>query len=153
MCGRVCGRLRRVTDRGQDTSEQPNDRVVVQRCRNRVIEYLKLAASFEEQREYERNVPIAHVPYEVINQWEDWVWKDPRIDADISRVYDRPEVEAMCQFQASWDVVLVAVPDDYPALSDVQSFPAWEQLRVSAEAALAVFMRRGKLPEDHEVPW
>jgi hypothetical protein len=57
----------------------------------------------------------------------------------------------MRQFQSAWDVVAAGVPDDYPSLSDVQAIPEWEMLRTTAEAALNVFMRRGKMPEDHEV--
>jgi hypothetical protein len=140
-----------MTERNAGASDQPSDRVVEQRVRNRVIEYLEVTASFEAQQEYERDAPIAYVPYEVINQWEDWVGNDPRSNPDISDVYDRPEVEAMCQFQSAWEVVVAVVPDDYPSLSDVQAIPEWETLRTTAEAALNVFMRRGKMPEDHEV--
>jgi hypothetical protein len=86
-----------------ENPDEPSRRVVEQRVRNRVIEYLELASSFEEQQEYERNVPIAHIPYEVINQWEDWVYPDPREDPDLSDVYDGTEVEAMGQFHAAWD--------------------------------------------------
>ena len=77
--------------------DKPSRRVVDQRVRSRIIDYLELARSFEAQQEYERDVPIAHIPYEVINQWEDWVHKDPREDRDLSDVYDEAEVEAMCQ--------------------------------------------------------
>jgi hypothetical protein len=59
---------------GQDDA---SDRLFEQRIRNRIIEYLELAASFEAQREYEQGVPIAHIPYEVISQWEDLVQTHP----------------------------------------------------------------------------
>jgi hypothetical protein len=49
----------------------PGERVAEQRVRNRIIEYLELAASLAAQADYDSAVPIAHVPYEVINQWED----------------------------------------------------------------------------------
>lgn len=79
--------------------DKPSRRVIEQRVRNRIIEYVELASSFEAQQEYERDVPIAHIPYEVINQWED----------------------------------------------------EWNRLRDAAGSALSVFMRRGKMSEDHEV--
>ncbi|GAB3080111.1 hypothetical protein [Pedococcus soli] len=135
------------------TEEQdpPSRRVVEQRVRNRVIEYLELASSFEKQREYERNAPIAHIPYEVINQWEDWVYKDPREDGNLSDVYDKPESEAMGHFHAAWEAAASAVPNNYPPLFEVQSLPEWGRLCDAAASALSVFMRRGKMPEDHEV--
>jgi hypothetical protein len=67
--------------------DEPSRRVVEQRVRNRIIEYLEPASSFEAQQQYERDVAIAHVPYELINQWEDWVHKDPREDRDLSDVH------------------------------------------------------------------
>lgn len=131
--------------------DKPSPRVVEQRVRNRVIEYLELASSFHEQQEYERSVPIAHIPYEVINQWEDWVHQDPREDPKLSDVYDGAEVEAMAQFHAAWDDAASAVPNNYPPLSEVQALPEWRRLRDVAESAVSVFRRRGKMPEDHEV--
>ena len=50
-------------------ADQPSARLVEQRIRNRIIESLELAASFEVQQQYERDVPIAYVPGEVLNQW------------------------------------------------------------------------------------
>lgn len=48
-------------------SEEPNVHVVRQRIRNRIVEYLELASSFEAQLDYQ---PAVHVPVpnEVINQ-------------------------------------------------------------------------------------
>lgn len=140
-----------MTQTPADEPDNPSPRVVEQRVRNRVIEYLELASSFDEQREYERNVPIAHIPYEVIEQWRDWVYEDPRDDTDLSDVYDRAEVEAMCNVQAAWDDATAATPNNYPPLSEVQALPEWGRLRDVAASALSVFMRRGKMPEDHEV--
>ncbi len=111
-----------------------------------------MRSSFAAQREYERAVPIAHVPYEVINQWEDCVPQVPGTALDFSEVYVAEEVEALKNFHVVWDKTTKAVPDDYPSLQDVQAMLAWEQLRREAETALAVFSRRGKLPEDREAP-
>jgi hypothetical protein len=131
--------------------EQPSDRVVEQRVRNRLIEYFELASSFSEQREYEAADPIVHVPYEVIEQWADW---GPHLDLylETSEVYTAEEVKALKRFQLVWDKASEAVPDDYPSLQQVQAMPAWEELRREAESALGIFAGRGKLPEDHEVP-
>jgi len=131
--------------------DEPSRRVVEQRVRNRIIEYLEPASSLEAQQQYERDVPIAHVPYELINQWEDWVHKDPREDRDLSDVYDGAEVEAMCQFHAAWEDAASAVANNYPPLSEAQALTEWDRLREAARSALSVFMRRGKMSEDHEV--
>lgn len=62
-------------------AEQPSDRIVEQRIRNRVIEYFEMVSSFAAQQAYEEmGPPFVNVPYEVINQWEDWIPNDPRDD-------------------------------------------------------------------------
>jgi hypothetical protein len=126
-------------------------RIVEQRVRNRVIETLELAGSFEEQDDYARTVPIAYVPYEVINQWEDWVHTDPHIDASISTVYSPQEVDAMRRFHVVWQMASDALPDDYPSLNRVHAMPEWSALRDEARAASAIFHVRGPMPEDREV--
>ena len=126
--------------------------VIEQRIRNRIIEYFELASSFAAQREYEQSVPIAHVPYEVINQLEDWVPKDPGALTWHPEVFTDEEVLTLREFYVVWDETAKAVPRDYPSLHDVQAMPAWDQLRQVAETAVAIFARRGKLPEDHEAP-
>jgi hypothetical protein len=131
--------------------ESPSRRVVEQRVRNSAIEYFELAASFESQQQYESDVPIAHVPYEVINQWQDNFPDDPRMDNDLPSVFSPDEVEAIRNFHSVWDSAAEALPDDYPALGAVQALPEWDRLRRAAASALDVFERRGRMPEDREV--
>lgn len=127
------------------------DRLIEQRVRNRIVEYLELAASFEDQRRYEQDVPIAYVPYEVINQWGDQVWRHPSENPYNGDIYDAAEVEALVRYQEILDQVSRAIPDDWPALIDVQATPEWQFLRDTAEHALGVLMKRGKFPEDREI--
>jgi hypothetical protein len=130
----------------------PSRRVVEQRVRNRIIECLDLAASYEEQAEYEATAPpFVNAPYEVINQWGDWVPTDPRTDAKHLSVFSAEEVRAMREFQGVFDGVVKALPNDSPTISDVQALPAWNHLRIAASKASEVFAVRGKMPEDDEV--
>jgi hypothetical protein len=132
--------------------DAPSARVVEQRIRNRVIEYLALASSFDAQLTYEREVPIEHVPYEIINLWEDSFPVDPRRRLDLSEVYTSEEVEALQDYHEVWELAAAALPDTYPSLADVQAMPEWEKLRRAAELARDVFAKRGMLPEDREAP-
>lgn len=138
-------------DHREVSESTPSDRLVEQRIRNRIIEYLDLAASYEAQVEYQAAVPFVTVAYEVINQWHDSVPGDPRDVACNVGVFAADEVRAMCDFQAVLDGVADAVPNDYPPLADVQSLPAWGELRRAASTAGEVFAVRGKLSEDQEV--
>lgn len=128
--------------------DRPSERIVEQRVRNRLIEYFELASSYAAQAEYaEAAPPYVHVPYEVIEQWEDWV---PHLDLVLndSEVYTSEEKDALSRFQAVWEAATDAIADDYPSLDAVQASPEWEAMRREAESALAVIAKRGRLPED-----
>jgi hypothetical protein len=125
------------------------EQVIGQRVRNRIIEYLDLTSSFERQREYEANVPIAHVPGEVICQWGDWV-DENRFEWYGAPVFSRAEVEAMKKFHTTWELAADCL-GGRPRLEEVQRLPEWIQLRDAAAEALSVFSVRGKLPEDEEM--
>jgi len=131
----------------------PSLRVVEQRVRNRIIEYFELVGSSDEQRAYERKAPAyVNIPYEVINQWEDWVSKDPRSGSyEPLSTFSAEEVQALRDYQAVWEDAVAAVPSTYPSLAEVEALPEWSDLTRSAARASVVFARRGPLPEDHEV--
>jgi hypothetical protein len=120
--------------------------VVERRVRNRRIEVLDLTASFEAQREYQRQAPVA-VANEVINQWEDWT-TDPLAETFDMTVYTPAEVEAVRTFHAVWEHVCDVTPDPLPPLEETQTLEAWGMLRDAAIEALRVFAARGRLPED-----
>ena len=126
-------------------------RVLEQRVRNRVIEYLELVGSYERQIEYSWKVPLASVPHEVITQWEDWVPVDPTTDHEISTVYSTQEIDAMKNFHRAWDRAAQALPDGHPPLAEVHALAEWCALRDEGRTASSVFASRGRMPEDHEV--
>ena len=102
-----------------DAPGEPTHRVVLQRVRNRIIEYLELASSFEEQRTYQSRVPVS-VPNEVINIWEDWFSGDNEL---VGPVFTREERDALDAFHRTWQNVAHSAPDPLPALTEVQSLP------------------------------
>ena len=137
---------------GQTDNDHPSARLVEQRMRNRLMEYLDLAASYEEQQAYEAAVPMVHVPYEVINKWEDSFPNGLERGLEQSSVYPAQEADALQRVRHAWEAAAQAIPDDYPPLRDAQALPQWEQLREAAASALAVFEQTGRLSEDREVP-
>ena len=133
-------------------AEQPSDRIVEQRIRNRVIEYFEMVSSLAAQQAYEeKGPPFVNVPYEIINQWEDWIPNDPRSDIKPLSVFSPEEMAALGEYQGVWEKAADELPDDYPELLSVQSLPGWEQLTRSAGVASEVFGHRGRMPEDREV--
>jgi hypothetical protein len=130
-----------------EPSPKPSARLVEQRVRNRLIEALELAASFEDQKVMNRTVNAVN---ETINLWED---TDPvRWDWGFSEVYTHDEAEAARAFHATWESVANRLPDEqFPNLDEVQARAEWHELRAGALSTLRVFAGRGKLPEDREV--
>jgi hypothetical protein len=120
-----------------------------QRIRNRIIECLEIASSYDEQLKYEANVPIAHVPNEIINMWEDSVDRS-RLDEFAEPVYSPNEQAAIRRFHAVWEGATKDTPDRMPPLSKLIGTEPWERLRVAAQQALAEFRLRGKFNEDRE---
>jgi len=126
-----------------------SDQVVCQRVRNRIIGYLELASSFEEQLDYQRVAPI-WVPNEVINQWGDWV-RDPADPWYGPPVFSLEERAAIASFDATLNEVCDGTPRALPPIEDLVLHPTWERLRAAAEAALHVFRVRGLLSEEEEI--
>lgn len=135
-----------------DSESQPSPRLVEQRIRTRIIEYLELASSFDAQIEYESAETIAFVPDEVIEQWADWNPVDhSRWPERLTDPYSGEEIAAMQTFHTEWEWVIKHVPKPLPELARTQQLPEWQRLREAAEAALRAFEERGRLPEDREV--
>ena len=128
----------------------PSPQLLRQRIRNNIIAYLEIAASVDEQRSYERNVPIAQVPNEMINQWEDSVdsndfgWYCPP-------VFSAEENAAIRQFHEVWNQVADETPNLMPyTIEAAISTEPWSRLVNAAQLALAVFERRGRFDSEVE---
>jgi hypothetical protein len=131
-----------------ENEEKLSTQLLMQRVRNRIIEYLELASSFESQLEYQEKAPI-HVPNEVINQWEDWV--QPKLNIEfIEPVFSRSEQNAIAAFNHVWELVASETPDPLPNLKILFMSTEWQLLRSAAADALAVFAVRGRLSEEIE---
>jgi hypothetical protein len=98
---------------GEDMpDDEPSDRIIEQRIRNRIIEQLELAGSFEAQRDHQAAVPFVHVPYAVINGWEDRVRPGCRPLSGSPGALSAGEIDAVKAFNRVWDAVADEVPDD-----------------------------------------
>ncbi|MBL8678639.1 MAG: hypothetical protein JNK05_05715 [Myxococcales bacterium] len=133
-------------ERGPD---KIGDRLLMQRIRNRIIEYLSLAASFEAQRRYQELAPVC-VPNEVINRWEDYT-RDPTRETFEPSVFTPDEADALVEYHRVWHVAADALDDGFPDLEETLQLPEWEQLRDAAQRALAILERRGFLSEELEI--
>jgi len=76
------------------SSTRPSDIVLLQRVRNHLIDYLSLAASFEQQLKLQEQSSQLQVSEEVIEQWADWVGPEWLLQF-ISPVFSAEEIELM----------------------------------------------------------
>ncbi|MET3928587.1 hypothetical protein ABIE51_000474 [Lysobacter sp. OAE881] len=120
--------------------------IVLWRIRNRIIEYLDLAASEGHQLAYQAAAPHVDVPSELANQWEDWVRPDWRQYLKPP-VFSYEELEAIGSFNASFAAAMAATKDPLPPLGVLLESTKWVELRGAASAALDVFRTRGHRPE------
>ena len=125
--------------------------LIFQRVRNRIIEYLEVASSFDEQRKYQKAVPFVSVPSEMINQFEDSVPNKGVLDDFELPVYSTVEQAALRQFYKTWGDVAQNTPNPLPPLEETLKLTKWKELREAAEETLVVFLDRGKLSEDKEI--
>ena len=133
-------------------AERISDQLPHQRIRNNIIDYLELAASVDEQRRFERDVPMACVPNEMINLWEDAV-----ISTDVEwysgPVFSPDENAAIRAFHIVWDQVADETPDPMPpSIEALIGTEPWDRLAVAAREALSVFAVRGRFNAETEEP-
>lgn len=128
----------------QSSAGRPSSTALLQRVRNSIIEYLDVASSFENQREYQAAAPDISVPNEVINQWEDWIspnWKSELIGPVFSS-QERAGIERFGQVLAS---VAATTTDSLPSLEQLVITEPWKLLQTEARNLAAIFAIRGKL--------
>ncbi|WP_292404296.1 hypothetical protein [Mesorhizobium sp.] len=138
-----------MTDAVEDTEEPISAILLNQRYRNHLIGYFSWVSSFQEQREYQATVPLVHVPHEAFNQWEDYA-SDRILDHYVEPVFSKDEQEALRAFRDVWNSASDDTPQRLPSLEELIGTESWERLRIAAEKALEVFMRRGPFDWDRE---
>ncbi len=124
--------------------EQVTQRIVEQRVRNRIIEYLLVVSEFED----DSGVLDLN---DLVNDWEFNI-SGPFEPRHFSmRTYTHQEVEALKAVDAAWNRFSNATPATIRDAAIALALPEWVQFRTEARSALGVFLKRGKLSEDIEV--
>lgn len=116
-------------------------KVVEQRVRNRLIEWLEVLTS------YEANPPPFDLN-ELINQWDDWSLRESSYAADV---YSATEVEHLALVAAALEEFCKATPPSISVEADALVRPKWTTLVLAGRSALSELHLRGRLSEDVEV--
>jgi len=104
--------------------------------RSRIIEVLRLLASREEQLEYKRRVPIAHVSAELFCSWDEVFWPD---DKNLRAAFSSEELDALMKFHSLFDRVCHLLPQQLPPIQEFMNSPHWLRLSRGAAQALQLF--------------
>jgi len=112
-----------------------------QRVRNRLMDVLEVAASFEDTAKFGT--------FEVINWWQDWYHMD-----DLA-LYGEPaftadEQRQIAAFAKAWSETADVEESNIFDAEKLNALPHWRRFREAAQVALQVFELRGRLSEAEE---
>ena len=126
-------------------SEDVSSLLVKQRIRNRIIENLEFASSFDQ---------IAKTgAFEAINMWEDFVTGES-FDYFDEPVFSILEQDAIRQFHVVWEECASQTKDDIFDARALEEIACWKNLQTIAASAVAVFQKRGRFSNDTlETQW
>jgi hypothetical protein len=108
---------------------------LVANIRSSIHKHLKLLADLEAQHEYQRNVPIANVPAELLCGWFDDSYHPET--AAFQAAFAPQELDVLAEFNDLFAAAEVELPDRLPTLSALQAHPAWGRVVSGAAKALA----------------
>ena len=122
--------------------ERPTHQLVLQRIRNRIIEYLKAAS---EPETYEMAFGGGGEAFE---QWDDWYSADHHYPPPVFSDEERRALSMV-----HYAIELASERTSFsPSLEELRKSSEWQEVVSTARASLEVFMKRGTLSEEQEVP-
>ena len=131
--------------------EKDSDIVISQRIRNHLIAHLELACSEEMLLEYQKNVPIAQVPIELIEKWADSFDMDCYVKGwYTSPTYTEEELQSALAFEAMINHACKNMPEITYDINEIFKMSWWPLFKKQAKVTLSVFMKRGRLSDEVE---
>jgi hypothetical protein len=109
--------------------------------RDGIRDLLALLADPERQRAYERKVPIAHVPAELVCMWFDDLYHPD--DAAFVRAFSTPELAALEEFNWAYRSVADELEPLAASVGELHAHSAWGRVSPAASAALKVIAGGG----------
>jgi hypothetical protein len=123
--------------------EAPSQRLVLQRIRNRILEYLEWVPEYRLDPHVDLN--------ELMNVWGDYV-DDPFVAAEYpAPVFTPAEVAAMSKTHMAWRAFADRTPQTIVDEDAAFALPEWDALVAACIAAAKVLHDRGRLSEDEEL--
>lgn len=97
------------------------------------IELLTLISSFDEQLKYEKSVPIANVPAELICMWFDDFY---HLTDDFKKEFSSKELDALSEFNTFYDDNLPFLLELKNELKEFHNSSVWKEISKEAKKTL-----------------
>ena len=105
--------------------------------RDNAIELLELLSSLDAQSEYQKNVPIANVPAELLCMWFDDFY---HLTDEFKVDFTKSELMMLSSFHSFFEDSINKLPDSSKGLEALQSSSVWLEVTEKAKAALKIFL-------------
>lgn len=121
---------------GSIVDPSPHRGEIAVHFRRNVVELLQLLADRGAQIQYERDVPIADVPAELVCMWFDDLYH-PK-DETFRSAFTPSELDVLAEFHRKYAASLKAIGTlpHLPNLTELHAHPAWERVVSGAQEAL-----------------
>ncbi len=110
------------------------DGIEPRKIREGIIELLTLLSDADAQTQYERNVPVADVPAELVCMWFDDSYHPT--DAMFKAAFTREQLQAMEDFHRFYDTRVDGLSSDGTVASLLDN-PAWRDIMEAASSVLS----------------
>ena len=117
-----------------------SDQIIAQRVRNRIIEWLEWACDFESS-------PSPGI-VALVNFGFDFLQDDFKPADYLPPTYTEEETQILSKVHQALCWFCEATPANLDDHTPFQELPAWQLLLLFTREALAIFNKRGRLPED-----
>lgn len=123
-----------------------------QNVRRGLLQTLQLLSSRQDQLQYQKDVPIAHVTAELFWSWDEYRYEDEPYPQWFIDAFSAAEMKAIQEFNLVFDSVCLAMPEgEFPSIGEFVLTPLSAKLAEAATLALRSF-DLGEADEPHLYP-
>ena len=108
-----------------------------------LIQTVQMISDLEAQKSYEKNVPIADIPSELISSWFDDCWYPD--DKEFLNLFTTKEINVLKEFSAYYEQKLKKMP--LTSFSEMHESFQWQQVVGKAQWVLSLLHWQGEFNE------
>jgi len=106
--------------------------------KSHIMDFFYTLASNERQINYKKSVPVVHIPYELIAQW-DGAFKYPQNQKWFRDIWKEKELNWLKEFDSKFNEIMDKLPKSIPDIPEIFENTHWLQLIQLAQETLDKF--------------